>query len=132
MPGTAAAKKKITPGPLPKGKVQITFLRDISHGGKSTQPQTIADQLTAYVTGAKHSIHIAIYDFRLTPDLGSSFVNALIKRAQAGVDVKIAYDHTKPNAPTAAPFNKLGGDPAPKGTHIAMQKLFGNTKVKTK
>src|SRR4029077_18667375 len=132
MPSTAIAKKKATPSPITKGKVQTIFLRDISHGGKSTQPQAIADHLTAYVNGAKDSIHIAIYDFRLTPTLGDHFVNALISRANAGVDVKIAYDHTKPNAKTADAFLKLGGDPAPKGTHIVMQKLFGNTKVKTK
>ena len=131
MPGTATAKKKTT-STSTKGKVQVTFLRDISNGGKSTQPQAIADQLTTFVNSAKTSIHIAIYDFRLTPQLGTNFVNALIARAKADVDVKIAYDHTKPNAKTADAFEKLGGDPAPKGTHVAMQKLFSNTKVKTK
>lgn len=130
MPATAAAKKKKAPSS--KGKVQVTFLRDIDHGGQRAQPQAIADQLTAFVGKAKQAVHIAIYDFRLTPTLGSNFVNALISRAKAGVDVKIAYDHTKPNSTTAQAFLKLGGDPAPKGTHEAMQALFGNTKVKTK
>jgi phosphatidylserine/phosphatidylglycerophosphate/cardiolipin synthase-like enzyme len=128
MPGTATAKKKLTP----KGKVQVTFLRDLDHGGDANQPQSVAAQLTAFVKSAKHSIHIAIYDFRLTPTLGNNFVNMLISQAKTGVDVKIAYDHTKPNTNSAEAFAKLGGDPAPKGTHAAMQSLFGGTKVKTK
>jgi phosphatidylserine/phosphatidylglycerophosphate/cardiolipin synthase-like enzyme len=137
MPGTAAARKKKktsrpSASPASSGKVQVTFLRDISHGGKTNQPQSVAAQFTDYVQAAKRSIHIAIYDFRLTPALGGNFVDALISRAKAGVDVKIAYDHTKPNAPTAQAFAKLGGDPAPKGTDVAMRTLFANTKVKTK
>jgi phosphatidylserine/phosphatidylglycerophosphate/cardiolipin synthase-like enzyme len=77
-------------------------------------------------------LHIAIYDFRLSPALGDEFIQTLIDRANAGVDVKIAYDHTKPNANTPQPFNKLGGDPAPKGTNTAMHKHFAGTKVQTK
>jgi phosphatidylserine/phosphatidylglycerophosphate/cardiolipin synthase-like enzyme len=64
--------------------------------------------------------------------LGQKFVQTLIERANAGLDMKIAYDHTKPNANSPQAFTKLGGDPAPKGTHAAMQEHFAGASVQTK
>jgi phosphatidylserine/phosphatidylglycerophosphate/cardiolipin synthase-like enzyme len=118
--------------PNTKGQIDITFLQDVDHGGAASQPASIASLITGFCKQAQHTLHIAIYDFRLSADLGSEFIQTLIDRANAGVDVKIAYDHTKPNANNPVPFNKLGGDPAPKGTHIAMHKHFAGTKVQTK
>ncbi len=117
------------PSPSP---IQLTLLRDISHGGLPSQPADIATLMTDFVSKAKHTLHIAIYDFRLSDALGKDFVQALIDRANAGVDVKIAYDHTKPNAKTQDAVNKLGGDPAPKGTHQKMTELAAKSKVQTK
>lgn len=114
------------------GDIAVTFLRDIDHGGKTSQPSAIAAQFVDFVSKATTSLHIAIYDFRLAPELGDGLIHALIDRANRGVDVKIAYDHTKPNTRSADAFIKLGGDPAPKGTHLAMAKAFKSTKVQTK
>jgi phosphatidylserine/phosphatidylglycerophosphate/cardiolipin synthase-like enzyme len=109
--------------------IQVTFLRDTQHGGGSTQPKVIAGQLADFVKKANSSIHIAIYDFRLSDKLGDELVASLIERADRGVDVKIAYDHTKPNSRTGAAFTRLGGDMAPKGTHKYLPKKFGASKV---
>lgn len=114
------------------GQIDVTFLRDVDHGGPATQPKEVAKKLADFVSQAKASIHIAIYDFRLSNELGSDFIRALTNVANAGLDVKIAYDHTKPNTRTQDAFVALGGDPAPKGTHAKMISTFRGTKVQTK
>jgi hypothetical protein len=115
-----------------KGQIDITFLQDVDHGGAASQPASIASLITGFCKQAQQTLHIAIYDFRLSPALGDELIQTLIDRANAGVDVKIAYDHNKPNAHTPQPFNKLGGDPAPKGTNTAMHQHFAGTNVQTK
>ena len=77
------------------------------------------------------SLHIAIYDFRLNPKLSDPVINALKERAEAGVKVRIAFDHGKPDAKTADPFLDSGSDPAPKGTKGFLEGLFNGTKVQT-
>jgi phosphatidylserine/phosphatidylglycerophosphate/cardiolipin synthase-like enzyme len=64
--------------------------------------------------------------------LGDDFIAALIERAAAGLDIRIAYDHTKPNTNDAEPFAILGGDPAPKGTHLFLSQRFTGTGVRIK
>jgi phosphatidylserine/phosphatidylglycerophosphate/cardiolipin synthase-like enzyme len=120
------------------GAIDTTFLRDVSNGGDKGQPGMIAKQIADFVGGARSSIHISIYDFRLSQELGSQLIDKLIGQANAGLEVRIAYDHTKPNTKGAPPenaadaFSFLGGDPAPKGTHQRMLATFRGTKVQTK
>jgi phosphatidylserine/phosphatidylglycerophosphate/cardiolipin synthase-like enzyme len=115
-----------------RSALQITFLRDVDHGGEASQPSALSRRLTRFVSEAKHTVHIAIYDFRLRDALGGPLIQALIDRANAGVDVKIAYDHTKPNTNADIAFIKLGADPAPKGTDPRMREKFGGTRVQTR
>jgi phosphatidylserine/phosphatidylglycerophosphate/cardiolipin synthase-like enzyme len=109
---------------------RITFLRDTRCGGDAGQPQQIAQQLLAFIQGAQKSLHIAIYDFRLSPALGNPIVQALSARAAAGVEVQIAFDHGKPASGGDA-FETFGADPAPKGTFDWLQRAFGGTQVQT-
>jgi phosphatidylserine/phosphatidylglycerophosphate/cardiolipin synthase-like enzyme len=111
---------------------EITFLVDTRHGGAPDQPQKIAAKLTDFVAQARSSVHIAIYDFRLEHGLGDHLLKALRDSAARGIDVRIAYDHGKPNAPTPDPFSALGGDPAPKGTHQWLAQQFGGSQVQTR
>ena len=111
---------------------EITFLRDTRSGGAPDQPREIAAKLDDFVSRARSSIHIAIYDFRLTDGLGDQLVATLKDLAAHGVDVRVAYDHGKPNAPTPDPFGLLGGDPAPKGTHLWLEERFGPSEVRTR
>src|ERR1700730_1856655 len=113
--------------PDAKGQIDITFLQDVDHGGAASQPASIASLITGFCKQAQQTLHIAIYDFRLSPALGDEFIQTLIDRANAGVDVKIAYDHTKPNANTPQPFNKMGGDRAPKDGIKPMHKNYSRT-----
>jgi phosphatidylserine/phosphatidylglycerophosphate/cardiolipin synthase-like enzyme len=114
------------------GSVEATFLRDVDHGADIGQPRRVATQLTEFVKSAQSSVHISIYDFRLSDALGSEFVATLILLAREGVEVQIAYDHTKPNDKSGGAFALLGGDPAPKGTNEFVDGKFANTSVQTK
>jgi len=93
------------------------------------QSTAVATRLVKYIEGAKHSLHLAIYDFRLGDALGKPVVDALIKKAAAGVQVRIAYDHTKQSGTTKTDKVVEGGDPAPRGTHEFVQQAFADTKV---
>jgi hypothetical protein len=60
-------------------------------------------------------------------------IDALKKRAAAGVEVKIACDHGKPAAADAEAFTvALGDDPAPKGTLAFLEEQFNGTTVEIK
>lgn len=111
---------------------EIEFLRDTRHGGAPDQPQRIAAKLVDFVARAQSSVHIAIYDFRLNDGLGDELVATLKGLATRGVDVRVAYDHGKPNAPSTVPFGLLGGDPAPKGTRQWLDEQFGGSQVQTR
>ena len=92
-------------------------------GGQSIQ--VVTDTLVKFINGAKRSLHIAIFDFRLgDPATVRRITGALKAKAAAGVDVKIAYDHR--NAPKFGP----GDDPAPHGTHVFLHGHFAGTSVK--
>lgn len=112
--------------------LQATFLQDTEHGGESDQPVAIARKLVDFVRQAQSAIHIAIYDFRLSDQLGNDLIAALSEQADKGIDVKIAYDHTKPNSRSGAAFARLGGDMAPKGTHTFLARRFASSKVQIK
>src|SRR4051794_2953745 len=96
--------------------ITAAFLRDTRHGGAPTQPTDISRMLTEFVAAATVSLDIAIYDFRLSDDLGSSVVPALVDAAGRGVTVRIGYDVGKPADATADKFAALEADPAPEGT----------------
>ena len=82
-----------------------------------TAARPAAELLASFISGAKFSVHIAIYDFRLVlPEIEAIVVGAINDAATRGVTVRIAYDRTQLN-PTLKNFADSGGDPAPVGTH---------------
>jgi phosphatidylserine/phosphatidylglycerophosphate/cardiolipin synthase-like enzyme len=87
--------------------IAVTFLEQ-----DRQRPETVAGLLAEFLSAARTSLHLAIYDFRLGPALAAPVVAALKERAAAGVDVRIAFDAGKrTTSPLAA-----GADPAPPGT----------------
>jgi phosphatidylserine/phosphatidylglycerophosphate/cardiolipin synthase-like enzyme len=117
---------------MPAHKISVTFLRDRDHGGKSSQTDDIAQRLVEFVNGAKHSLHIAIYDFRLSPSLAGAVIPALKSAADRGVDVRIAYDHQIKAGSVTAPVEFEVSDPKPRGTHQFLQAQFAGSKVHIK
>lgn len=97
--------------------IELTFLKQ----SDSKQAVKIATELAAFIHAAKSSLHIAIYDFRLTkPEIANPVINALKERADRGIEVKIAYYAGKPNPSgqgvmelSEEQFIEVGGDPAP-------------------
>lgn len=120
-------------------KIDITLLKD----GEKQQAVKVAQQLAEFIQGATKSIHIAIYDFRLKqPELRDPVINALTNRADAGVEVKIAFykgrpaSHTKDKGkPTFVEmdmeqFAEVGGDPAPADIGDFLENPPDNIQVK--
>lgn len=110
--------------------IQVTFLRDIDHGGNQSQPNAIAHQFVDFINAAKSSLHICIYDFRLTPTLGDPILEALKQKAKSGIRVRIAFDQGKKAvAAGTQTFAALGADPAPVGTKDYLEQAFDGTEV---
>ena len=82
-------------------------------------PADVAARLAEFVAAARVSLHLAIYDFRLSPHLAGPVVKALRDRATAGVEVRLAYDAGKQKAS----FRRAGVDPAPPGTTDFVKQL---------
>lgn len=80
-------------------------------GAQLAQAAQIGDVLANFISGAKSSIHMAIYDFRLQGEAAEKVVGALNTAAQNGLDVRIAYFEA-PKQPEPEAFALLGSDPA--------------------
>jgi phosphatidylserine/phosphatidylglycerophosphate/cardiolipin synthase-like enzyme len=86
----------------------------------------MARRLAAFIAGAKFTIHLAIYDFRLVSATAKPVLDALKERDQAGVMVRIAFHQDRQTAQfAAADFARIGGDPAPPGTGEFLAALDG-------
>lgn len=110
--------------------VNVTFLRDLKHGGSAGQAQSVADQLAGFVEAARTSVDIAIYDFRLSDSARvSTVIGALTAAADRGVAVRVGYDAGKPAVANAETFAALQADPAPPGTGDFLTSQLGGTKV---
>jgi phosphatidylserine/phosphatidylglycerophosphate/cardiolipin synthase-like enzyme len=94
--------------------ITTTFLEQ---GGQTAS--AIAAQLAEFLSAARTSLHLAIYDFRLSDAVAAPVVDALRRRAAAGVDVRIVFDSGKRNVP----FHAAGADPAPPGTRDFVQRI---------
>jgi phosphatidylserine/phosphatidylglycerophosphate/cardiolipin synthase-like enzyme len=96
------------------GDIEAYFLSE-----EEQTSQEVASRLAAFIAGARRSLDIAIYDFRLSDPLKAIVADALAERAQTGVAVRIAYDADKP----PMPHWDVGLDPAPAGTGAFVQSL---------
>jgi phosphatidylserine/phosphatidylglycerophosphate/cardiolipin synthase-like enzyme len=105
--------------------IDITFLEQDTAG----QPGMVANLLAEFIAAARSSVHIAIYDFRLRQaELADPVVRALRERADAGVEVRIAYDKGKPESADA--MNAwVGADPAPRGTAEFVEQIGGRVQI---
>ncbi|MEV6845536.1 phospholipase D-like domain-containing protein [Actinoplanes sp. NPDC051411] len=112
--------------------LDVLLLRDIKHGGDQDQASSVAARFAAFLEQAKHSLDLAIYDFRLSPALAEPVVTALTAAAGRGVQVRLAYDAGKPAEATQATFAALAADPAPVGTADWVKEHFDGTAVRTK
>jgi len=96
---------------------QDLAVRFLTQGAQ--QPREVAALLTEFIGGARQSLDLALYDCRLSGELGQVFAAALRDRAAAGVAIRIAYDADKPEPPTT----EVGMDPAAPGTGTFIRSL---------
>src|SRR5262249_43998273 len=89
-------------------------------------PSAIAAQLADFLTAAQTSLHLAIYDCRLSDGVAEPVVKALRDRAAAGVDVRIVFDAGKPGVA----FPRVGVDPAPPGTADFVNQIGGGVRAR--
>jgi phosphatidylserine/phosphatidylglycerophosphate/cardiolipin synthase-like enzyme len=80
---------------------------------------SVMARLTAFISAAKQSLDIAVYDMRFGDSLRAQLAGALQERANAGVQIRFCYDGDKPVEPNVA----AGQDPAPAGTSAFVQSL---------
>lgn len=116
--------------------IDVTFLKD----GAKGQAVSVANELAEFISGAKSSLHIAIYDFRLRKEeLVTPVIQALKDKADSNVEVQIAYYAGKPTSSKSDHsetvmdmdlFVETGGDPAPVGTQGFLEETFKDSKVK--
>jgi hypothetical protein len=104
--------------------IEVTFLRNTEHGGAKSQPGETAALLAQFIAGAKLSLDVAIYDFKLSGTLSTTTADAFKQAAKAGVAIRIGYDADKPEAQTTTAFEETGGDPAPIGTEVWLKEQF--------
>jgi phosphatidylserine/phosphatidylglycerophosphate/cardiolipin synthase-like enzyme len=101
--------------------IAVTFLHQ-----ERQAPAEVAGLLAEFITAARSTLHLAIYDFRLSDALAAPVVRALRDRAAAGVEVRIAYDAGK----RSVPFQQASADPAPPGTADFVARLGSGIQAK--
>ncbi len=94
--------------------IDVTFLEQ---GGQSAA--AVAALLAEFIAAARSTLHLAVYDFRLSDATAAPVIEALRGRVAAGVEVRVAYDAGKKNAD----FPAAGTDPAPPGTGDFVRRL---------
>jgi len=99
---------------LVTSSLSVFFLAE----GEQTADSVMA-RLTAFISAAKQSLDIAVYDMRFDDALRAQLVAALAERAKAGVQIRFCFDGDKPVQPNIA----AGQDPAPAGTSAFVQSL---------
>ena len=92
------------------GAIEASFLQQIGEPGvpdmgRDAQIAAVAERIATFLAGARASLDLAIYDFRLDGAPGDRIVAALRERAQAGVAIRAAHDPT-----TSAGADVPGGD----------------------
>jgi len=100
--------------PSPSADLAAYFLAE----GEQTV-HAVAARLADFIGGARQSLEIAVYDFRLSDPLKAIVAEALAERARAGVAIRVAYHADKPQPPMLS----VGMDPAPPGTGAFVQSL---------
>jgi phosphatidylserine/phosphatidylglycerophosphate/cardiolipin synthase-like enzyme len=107
------------------GNIELMFLRQMGDdpfvptAERAAQIKEVACRIARFISEARTTLDIAIYDFRLHDDAAAIVADALRKQAKNGVVIRIIYDAaTDPGGdtvPAASPAH-LEADRKPPGT----------------
>jgi phosphatidylserine/phosphatidylglycerophosphate/cardiolipin synthase-like enzyme len=105
--------------------IEIMFLRQQGADPFTEVPErvaqasAVASRIANFIAGARSTLDIAIYDFRLHAGPASVIVDAVSDRVKAGITVRIAYDAATNSDPSPSPAEApalLEADKKPPGT----------------
>ncbi len=69
-------------------------LRTLTDGGQT--PESVADELAAFLAGAERSLDIAIYDVKLADQAELTVLGALVAARERGVAIRLAFNSDHP------------------------------------
>ncbi|MGI8476544.1 MAG: phospholipase D-like domain-containing protein [Thermomicrobiales bacterium] len=96
----------------------VMFLRQ---GGQPAE--TAAEAIAAFISAARTSLDIAIYDCRLSKGPASLIRQALQGRVKAGVTIRLVFDNSRAKPQTGADLDVSGGDTTPQDTKERVAEL---------
>ena len=121
------------------GAIEVTFLQQkgrdpfIAPPERTAQIRDVANRIAGFISEAKSTIDIAIYDFRLHDEAATIVADGLRSQARKGVRIRIAYDNaTNPGAdviPTDAP-SQIESDQRPNGAESFVRSFADVAQVK--
>ena len=121
------------------GAIEVTFLQQkgrdpfIAPPERTAQIRDVANRIAGFISEAKSTIDIAIYDFRLHDEAATIVADGLRSQARKGVRIRIAYDNaTNPGAdviPTDAP-SQIESDQRPIGAESFVRSFADVAQVK--
>ena len=124
---------------LAGGDIEVTFLQQTGRDPFTATPERtaqvseVAGRIARFISEARATIDIAIYDFRLHDEAAAIVADALRVQASKGVVIRIAYDHaTDPGGdaiPTASPGH-IEGDKKSPGTDSFVRSFVDVAQVK--
>src|SRR3984885_4846810 len=122
-----------------EGAIEVTLLQQQGHDPFTVTPERtaqisdVASRIANFIRGAKSTIDIAIYDFRLRDEAAAIVGDGLRAQARSGVQVRIVYDNAVDQGanaiPSAAPSH-LESDQKPLGTDSFVRSLADTAQVK--
>src|SRR3954451_11348130 len=92
-------------GRIRRDGAMVTALNNLSvfFLAEGEQPAaSVMARLTAFISAAKQSLDIAVYDMRFSDPLRAQLAAAWRNRAEAGVQIRFCYDGDKPAEPNIA------------------------------
>jgi phosphatidylserine/phosphatidylglycerophosphate/cardiolipin synthase-like enzyme len=121
------------------GGIEIMFLQQMGDNPFTPTPERtaqiaeVANRVAKFISEARTTLDIAIYDFRLGDDAAAIVTGALRERAKNNVTIRVIYDATtEPNGdpgPAASPAHIEGDKKAP-GTDIFVHSFADIAQIK--
>jgi phosphatidylserine/phosphatidylglycerophosphate/cardiolipin synthase-like enzyme len=121
------------------GNIEIMFLRQrgddpfISTSERTAQIGEVASRIARFISEARSTLDIAIYDFRLSGEAAAIISDALRERAKNKVVIRIIYDATtEPNGdivPATSP-TRLEADKKAPGTETFVRSFADIAQIK--
>ena len=120
-----------------QGDIKVDLFQQIGRDPFTPSPErlaqisAVADTIAQFIRGARATLDIAIYDFRLHDEAAKIVLDAIRDRAKAGVAIRIAFDAaTSVDKAPAAPPAHIEADAKPPGTESFVTSLRESANIR--